>query len=148
MTGTLHRDVCALMAISRLFLLRMRNVWTKFVEKIKTHLLCSKTFFFPEKHPTYEIMWKNKVEPDRAQMTIIIQHMRFACWLTKATDKHSEYVILIAFSRWQWLRERATMLHCTVRLVKFCQSSFCEHVVAEFRERYFACVSPIFTVTT
>jgi hypothetical protein len=29
----------------------------------------------------------------------IIQHMRFACWITKATDTHSEYVILISFSR-------------------------------------------------
>ena len=24
----------------------------------------------------------------------IIQRMRFACWITKATDTHSEYVIL------------------------------------------------------
>ena len=27
-----------------------------------------------------------------------------------ATDTHSEYVIFIAFSRQQWLRERASML--------------------------------------
>jgi hypothetical protein len=27
----------------------------------------------------------------------IIQRMRFACWITKATDSHTEYVILIAF---------------------------------------------------
>jgi hypothetical protein len=27
----------------------------------------------------------------------IIQRMRFACWITKATDTHSEYVIFIAF---------------------------------------------------
>jgi hypothetical protein len=26
-----------------------------------------------------------------------IQRMRFACWITKATDAHSEYVISIAF---------------------------------------------------
>jgi hypothetical protein len=36
--------------------------------------------------------------------------MRFACWITKATDTHTEYVILIALPRQQWLRERATML--------------------------------------
>jgi hypothetical protein len=43
----------------------------------------------------------------------IILRMRFACWITKATDTHSEYVILIAFPRQQWLRERASnvMLH-------------------------------------
>jgi len=33
------------------------------------------------------------VEPDRPQMTI--WHTRFACWITKATDTHSEYVMLI-----------------------------------------------------
>jgi hypothetical protein len=26
----------------------------------------------------------------------IIQRMRFACWITKATDTHSEYEIVIA----------------------------------------------------
>jgi len=40
-------------------------------------------------------MWKNTVEPDRPQMTI--WRMRFACWITKATDGHPEYVILIVF---------------------------------------------------
>jgi hypothetical protein len=40
----------------------------------------------------------------------IIRRMRTSCWITKATDAHSEYVILIAFSRQQWLRERASML--------------------------------------
>jgi hypothetical protein len=32
---------------------------TKVVEKIKTHILCSITFF--ENHAFYEIMWKNSV---------------------------------------------------------------------------------------
>jgi len=36
------------------------------------------------------------VEPDRSQMTI--WSMRLACWITKATDAHSEHVTLIAFS--------------------------------------------------
>ena len=39
--------------------------------------------------------------------------MRFACWLTKATDTHSEHVILIAFPLQQWLRERALLLRYT-----------------------------------
>jgi hypothetical protein len=39
--------------------------------------------------------------------------MRFACWITKATDTRSEYIILIAFPRQQWLRERASRLHYT-----------------------------------
>ena len=40
-------------------------------------------------------MWKNIVETDRPQMTI--WRMRIACWITKATGTHSEYVILISF---------------------------------------------------
>jgi len=35
------------------------------------------------------------VQPDRPQMTI--WRMRFACWIIKTTDPHSEYVIPIAF---------------------------------------------------
>jgi hypothetical protein len=58
--------------------------------------------FYSENHPVYEIMWKDMVEADRLQMTI--WRMRFTCWVTKATDTHSEYVILIAFSRQQYLR--------------------------------------------
>jgi hypothetical protein len=37
--------------------------------------------------------------------------MRFACWITKGTD--SEYVILNAFPRQQWLREGTSMLRYT-----------------------------------
>jgi hypothetical protein len=40
----------------------------------------------------------------------IIRRMRFACWITKATDTHSEYVLLIALTWQQLLRERASML--------------------------------------
>ena len=35
--------------ISRSFILRMKNVQTNVVQKIKTHMLCSVTFFPPEK---------------------------------------------------------------------------------------------------
>jgi hypothetical protein len=42
--------------------------------------------------------------------------MRFECWITKATNTHSEYVLLIAFPLQQRFRERASMLrspaHC------------------------------------
>jgi hypothetical protein len=39
--------------------------------------------------------------------------MRVACWITKATDTHSEYVIPIAFPRQLYLRESASILHYT-----------------------------------
>ena len=50
--------------------------------------------FLPKIVP-FKIRCKNTVEPERPQMTT--WHMRFACWLTEATNTHSEYVILIAF---------------------------------------------------
>jgi hypothetical protein len=63
-------------------------------------------------------MWKNIVEPDRAQMTI--WRMRIECWIPKATNTHSKYVILIAFPLQQWLQERASLLRhtCIACLVK------------------------------
>jgi hypothetical protein len=50
------------------------------------------------------------VEPDRLQMTTSAHVL---CMLDAATDTHSECVILIAFSRQQWLRERASILRYT-----------------------------------
>ena len=38
------------------------------------------------------------------------RRMRFACWKTKATDTHSEYVILSAFPLQKWFRESAYVL--------------------------------------
>jgi hypothetical protein len=67
------------------------------VEKIKIHTLYS-TFFFSENRAVCEIMWKNMVQPDRPQDSHIIRRMRFACWITKAADTRSEYVILIVNS--------------------------------------------------
>ena len=43
--GTLHEDVRAFIIIPRYILLRVRMFQTKFVQKIKTHLLSSIIFF-------------------------------------------------------------------------------------------------------
>ena len=60
---------------------------------------------------------KKKAQPDRPRMTI--RHPRFACRITKAADIHSECVILIAFPRQQWLRERASVLRYTYIGLRF-----------------------------
>jgi len=52
-------------------------------------------------------MWKNIVEPVRPQ---IIWHVRIACQLTKSSDTHSEYVIVIAFQLQKWLHICASVL--------------------------------------
>ena len=42
-----------------------------------------------------------------------IQHMHTACWIPKAIDTHSEYVILIAFPLKQQLHEHTSVLSYT-----------------------------------
>ena len=56
-------------------------------------------------------MWENIVQPDTPKMTI--WHMRFVCWISEATNTHSQYVIPIDFPQQQWLHERASMLRDT-----------------------------------
>jgi len=41
------------------------------------------------------------------------ERMRTACWIPKATNTHSEYVMLIDFPLQQWLHERASVLRYT-----------------------------------
>jgi len=75
-------------------------------KNIKLHTSCSVTFS-PESLAVYEIIWKNVVGPERPQVTI--RRMRFACWITGATDTRSEYGTLTAFPQQQYLLERVTL---------------------------------------
>jgi hypothetical protein len=100
--------------VSLWILLRMRNVSdTRSRENQNTHFVFSSFPPPPEIRAIYEIMWKNIVERGRQQMTI--WRMRIACWIPKATNIHSEYVIIISFPRQRLLRERACMLRCSLR---------------------------------
>jgi hypothetical protein len=60
--------------------------------------------FFLENHAVYEIVWKNKVIVEQTTEKSIIWRMRFACWITKATNTHLQYVILIVFPLQLWLQ--------------------------------------------
>jgi hypothetical protein len=42
-----------------------------------------------------------------------IWRIRIARYVPKATNTHSQYVILIAFQQQQWLHGRVSMLRCT-----------------------------------
>ena len=50
----------------------------------------------------------------------IIRSVRVARSVTKATDTHSEYVILIFFPLHQWLRERAPGLRLRTLPILLC----------------------------
>ena len=92
--GTLHEDLYTFLITRRLILLRIRNVsGNSFRGNQNTHFVFINVFF--ENHAFYEIMWGSIVEPDRLQMTI--WRTRVACWIPKATNTHSQCVILIVF---------------------------------------------------
>jgi len=113
------------------FFLEWEMFQTKFVEKIKTHILCSVIFI--RKPLLNERMWKNTVERGRPQMTV--WRMRIACWVTKTSVFFSvreykcrlilrfnnnnnnkgknTFTVQISFPRQQWLRERASVLRYT-----------------------------------
>jgi hypothetical protein len=109
MTRALRDDQNMLLVYLVQFLLEWEMFQTKAVDKIKTYILYSVTYF--ENRAVYEIMSKNTVKPCRPQMTIWRMHI--ACWIPKATKTHSEYVILIAFRLQQWMQERGSMLRYT-----------------------------------
>jgi hypothetical protein len=50
-----------------------------------------------------------------------IRRMRLACWITKATNTHSEYVIFIVFffTQQKWWLERASVLRLYLLSVTF-----------------------------
>jgi hypothetical protein len=54
--------------------------------------------FFSEDRAVYELVCKHMVQPDRPQRTIC--RMSCPCWITEATNTHSEYVMLVAYP-WQ-----------------------------------------------
>ena len=102
------------MIVSHSVLLKMRNISDKICrENQNTHFMFN-DFFFSENRVVNE-MCKNIVKPDRLQMTI--WRLCIARWIPKATNTHSEHVILTAFPLQQWLRERASMLRYTTLTV-------------------------------
>jgi len=77
---------------------------TEVLEKVKTHILCSVTFF------QILCLWWDNMEKYcwAGQSTAHI-----ACLIPKATNTFSEYVIVIAFLLQQCLHERASVVHYT-----------------------------------
>ena len=100
--------------ITRSVLLRARNVPNKSTENQYTHFVFNNFFFF-DNRAVYEIMWKNVVEPEGPQMTT--RRMRIACWVPKATNTQSEYVILMLHYTYEYIA-------CLVRYLYRSQMSY------------------------
>jgi hypothetical protein len=106
--GTWHKDLRTFMITSCWILLRIKNVSVKSCRgNQNTHFMFSNAFW------KLCCLWHNVEKHSRARQATdnkIVWHMHTACWITKATDTHSEYVILIPFPLQQWLHTRASML--------------------------------------
>ena len=109
----LREDECTFLIISLSVLLRMRNVSEESYRANQNAYFMFNLFFlfFFENRAFNEITCENIAHSDRPQMTV--WRMRIAFWISKATNAHSEYVILTAFLLEQWLDQCASMLRCT-----------------------------------
>jgi len=103
------------MTISHRIHLRMRNVQKKLYRK-STHFIFN-IFFLKSCR-----LWDSVENCGRVRQATDtnISCMHIPCWITKATDIHSAYIILIALPRQQCLGERAPMirLYCIVCLLQ------------------------------
>jgi hypothetical protein len=94
-----------------------------FKETRNTHFMFNSIFYpSPGNCGAYGIMWKNVVDPGRPHT--VIWRTRIACWMSKAANAHTGYVIFIAFPLQQWLHERALMLRYTRMYVACCFSRY------------------------
>jgi hypothetical protein len=94
--------------ISRCFLLKMRNVSDSVFREIK-----NRHFTFSDVFRKSRLLRENmeKLRRDgQVAYDNTIRRVRILYWIPKATDTHSQCVILIAFPLQQWLRERSSML--------------------------------------
>jgi hypothetical protein len=97
--------------LSRCIHLRLQNVSDISCKGNQNiHFMFSNTPPPPRNCAVYEIMWKSIVEQGRPQMTVRCMHA--ACWITKATRTHSEYVVLL-FYYIKWVHECTSILGCT-----------------------------------
>ena len=84
---------------------------TKVLRKINTHILCTVTYIRKSCR-----LWDNVKKYCTARQATndnIIQRMSIACWIPKATNTHSQHVILIVLPLQQWLHERISVLRYT-----------------------------------
>ena len=110
------------------YLAQFFSEWEMFhinvAEKFKTHNTCSVTFL--PKIILFIGKVQNYCTACLATDDNVVWCMRTACWITKATVTNSKYVMLLACTRQQWLREGALML----RFYVHCLSSICVTLIS------------------
>jgi hypothetical protein len=127
-SGTLHKDHYIFLIISRLVLIRMRNVSDKNCSgNHNTHFVFNNFFF--RKWCLYEIKWKTFVQRCRPQMAE--WRIRFACWIHKTKNAHSQCIILTVFPLQQCLHKCLSMLRLCVHCQPGCQITIMQCVATQ-----------------
>ena len=77
---------------------------------LATHFIRHFPLHFPSRASPCPITFQLDSTAIQAIDDNAIWRMHFACWLTKATDTHSEYLIVIAVPLQEWLHEGTSIL--------------------------------------
>jgi hypothetical protein len=111
------------------------------VEILRAHNSLHNNIFSPENRALYERMCKKCGRTGQAadNNVRVIRRMRITCWIPKAINTQSKYVILIALPRQQYFRERASMVHYSIGSVLLwsCHWHLCEYFSLSMRVLYF-----------
>ena len=92
-----YEDMCTFMIASLWIILKIGNVSGKCCwQNRNTRFMFSD--FFPKKCLLWGSMEKYGTAGEPTGNSVI-QRMRVRCWITKAANRHSEFVILVAFPR-------------------------------------------------
>ena len=94
--------------VYRWILLRMRNVADRSWRGNQGTLCMVNFLYFFRKSCRLWLNVEKYCTVRQATDDNTIGRMSFACWITKATDSHSEYAIIIALPLQQWLHERTS----------------------------------------
>ena len=109
--------------------------------KIKTHILCSTTFFFLLKSHR---LWDNIEKYDGARGAIndvTIWRMQLACWIRKATCADADAHDCRPGHKYSLARERKhTCTHKYVMFIAFCTARIIRERASLLRYTYIACV--------
>jgi hypothetical protein len=119
------------MLVSRQIFLRMRIFQAKRVQKIKARILFS--ISFSKNRTLYEIMCKKYGKARQATDDNITRCMCFACWITKATDIHTQNIVYSTY--FFVIATMVTRTHPTITLYVRGPSCWFNDL-SGFRDRY------------
>ena len=147
-TVTLHKYICAFMIISRRILFKLVSISENGCKENQNTRFIFNNFFRKSRHLWDDVEKYGRVGQATDENTTGC--MRFPCWITKATNTHSEYLILFALPLQQRLRLRdsiwrytysASLVWCLIWWFVYCawlvRRNFCALLLFTFHPSEF-----------